>query len=47
MDKKICIYGASGFGREVLTCLIDSLSIKQDEIVKKVVFMDDNNKYEN
>lgn len=47
MNKKICIYGASGFGREVLTCLLDSLSWNHDKIVEKVVFTDDDNKYAN
>jgi sugar O-acyltransferase (sialic acid O-acetyltransferase NeuD family) len=26
IEKKICIFGAGGFGREVLCCLIDSIS---------------------
>ena len=38
-EKKICIIGTGGFGRETLTCLIDEISKKELEIEEIVVFM--------
>lgn len=40
-DKKICIYGAGGFGAEVLCCIIDTLGISPDEAGKYACFMTD------
>lgn len=44
-DKKICIYGSGGFGREILCCLIDMLQGKEIVIKDKVVFMLSDNLY--
>jgi sugar O-acyltransferase (sialic acid O-acetyltransferase NeuD family) len=38
-DRKICIVGAGGFGREVLSCLIDIFAESENEISKKVCFL--------
>ena len=45
-EKKICIIGAGGFGREVLFCLIDILSIAKLKAKSKIVFMVDDKNYE-
>jgi sugar O-acyltransferase (sialic acid O-acetyltransferase NeuD family) len=37
--RKLCIFGAGGFGREVLNCFIESLEDKESKITSKVVFM--------
>lgn len=38
-EKKICILGAGGFGREVLCCLIDGISSTKLKIEETVCFM--------
>ena len=38
-DKKICIIGTGGFGRETLTCLIDSIAKTDLKIADIAVFM--------
>jgi len=39
LEKKICIVGAGGFGRETLLCIIDSLDAKSADIKEIVCFM--------
>ena len=41
MSKKICIYGAGGFGREILCCVIDAFGSKGEMINDLACFMDD------
>jgi sugar O-acyltransferase (sialic acid O-acetyltransferase NeuD family) len=38
-NKKICIFGAGGFGREVLCCLIDLFAEKSLSIYDSIYFM--------
>ncbi len=45
MDKKICIFGVGGFGREALCCIIDGLSKSRQNIEDVALFMDDDEKY--
>ncbi len=40
MKKKYLIYGASGFGKETLACLIDSNLLSKENPENEVVFMD-------
>jgi sugar O-acyltransferase (sialic acid O-acetyltransferase NeuD family) len=44
-EKKICIIGTGGFGRETLTCLIDSISSTESKIAEIAVFMTPDNDY--
>jgi len=37
--KKLCIFGAGGFGREVFNCFLEGLTDKRGELAKQVVFM--------
>ena len=39
MENRICIFGAGGFGREVLCCLIDSIATINLKIEEIVCFM--------
>ncbi|MGB3617668.1 MAG: NeuD/PglB/VioB family sugar acetyltransferase [Catalinimonas sp.] len=39
MDRIFCIVGAGGFGREVLTCLIDARGWRARDLSGQVVFM--------
>ena len=45
-EKKICIIGGGGFGRETLTCLIDGISKTELKIEEIVVFMVNDKFYE-
>jgi len=45
-EKKICIIGIGGFGREALTCLIDSISTTELKIEEIAVFMVNDEFYE-
>ncbi len=45
MEKKICIYGTGGFGREVLSCLIDIIGESKKNIKSEVCFMVSDNFY--
>lgn len=38
-DKKICIFGTGGFGREALCCLIDSIADPSVNIADRACFM--------
>jgi shikimate 5-dehydrogenase len=38
-EKKICILGAGGFGREVLCCLIDEIKTTKLKIEEIACFM--------
>jgi len=44
-EKKICIIGIGGFGRETLTCLIDGISPTELKIEEIAVFMVDDEYY--
>ena len=44
-DKKICIFGTGGFGREVLCCLIDSIAKTDLKIDEVACFMVNDNHY--
>ena len=44
-EKKICIIGIGGFGRETLTCLIDGISKTELKIEEITVFMVDDEYY--
>lgn len=45
-EKKICIIGTGGFGRETLTCLIDGISTTELKIEEIAVFMVNDEYYE-
>jgi sugar O-acyltransferase (sialic acid O-acetyltransferase NeuD family) len=38
-EKKLCIFGIGGFGREVLSCYQDSLGEEKKDIASKAIFM--------
>lgn len=44
-SRKLCIVGAGGFGREVLSSFKDSFIAAGIQIEKEIVFMDDHEKY--
>lgn len=46
-EKRYCILGTGGFGREVLTCLIDSIATTRVKIDQIAVFMIDDSYYDN
>jgi sugar O-acyltransferase (sialic acid O-acetyltransferase NeuD family) len=39
IEKKVCIYGAGGFGREVLCCLIDGIATTNRKVQEIACFM--------
>ncbi len=45
MEKKICIYGTGGFGKEVLTCVIDTIGESPINLNTEVSFMVSDNFY--
>src|SRR5690554_1522951 len=46
-NKKLCIIGAGGFGREVLSSFKETFLLLGKQIEKEVVFMDDDPKFRN
>lgn len=46
-QRKLCIVGAGGFGREVLSSFKDSYLLQGKQIEKEVIFLDDNPKFQN
>lgn len=44
-EKKICIFGAGGFGRETLCCLVDTIADTQRNINEVACFMVDDDLY--
>ncbi len=46
-EKKICIFGAGGFGREVLCCLIDKIASTEFKIEEIACFMVGDEYYKN
>lgn len=44
-EKKICILGAGGFGRETLCCLLDSIATTNRKIEETACFMLANEHY--
>lgn len=45
-EKKLCIFGAGGFGKEVLACFLDANKIPIQKLCDHVVFMVDDNFYQ-
>ncbi len=46
-QRKLCIVGAGGFGREILSSFKDSFLLQEKRIENEVVFLDDNPKLQN
>ncbi|MCY7363399.1 MAG: hypothetical protein LH629_15230, partial [Ignavibacteria bacterium] len=45
MNRRYCIVGIGGFGRETLTCLVDSMNAKNENPKSRIVFMVDDEFY--